>query len=54
MESSWFEGATFVFVVVNMGLLASYRYDHTKVHKAFWQSAEFPINTQITGMTHDS
>ena len=31
IESWWFEGLTFVFVVVNMGMLAAYRYDHSKV-----------------------
>lgn len=39
VESWWFEGLTFVFVVVNMGILASYRYDHTKVPVCMHSSA---------------
>ena len=29
MTSKWFEPVTFVFVVVNLGLQASYRYDNS-------------------------
>ena len=34
VTSKWFEPVTFVFVVVNLGLLASYRYDNSpaRVH----------------------
>lgn len=47
VESNWFEGATFIFVVVNMGLLASYRYDHSKVHESYeCHAADFSCITQ--------